>query len=82
MDEMETAMLIDCDTCAVRGLHCDDCVVSVFLTLPRRVEAEPEPVELDQPEQDAIGTLMAAGLVPPLRLVALPSPADPERGIA
>ena len=27
-------MLIDCDTCAVRGMHCHDCVVRVFLTLP------------------------------------------------
>lgn len=72
-------MLIDCDTCAVRGVHCDDCVVSVFLTLPRATD---RPVELDPAEQDAIGTLMAAGLVPPLRLVALPSPVDPELGIA
>ncbi len=34
-------MLIDCDTCAVRGVHCHDCVVSVFLTLPRAVTDEP-----------------------------------------
>lgn len=75
-------MLIDCDTCAVRDVHCHDCVVSVFLTLPRAAERPAGAVELDAGEQDAIGTLMAAGLVPPLRLVALPAPADPERGIA
>ena len=75
-------MLIDCDTCAVRDVHCHDCVVSVFLTLPRASENTPPAVELDAPEQDALGSLMAAGLVPPLRLVALPAPADPERGIA
>jgi hypothetical protein len=79
-------MLIDCDTCAVRGVHCHDCVVSVFLTLPRAVADDPgpgvSPVELDATEQDALGSLMAAGLIPPLRLVALPPPADPERGIA
>ena len=79
-------MLIDCDTCAARGVHCEDCVVSVFLGLPRAAHDEASatdaPIELDQPERDAIGTLMAAGLVPPLRLVALPSPADPDRGIA
>jgi hypothetical protein len=74
-------MLIDCDTCAVRDVHCSDCVVSVFLTLPR-VAHPPPAVELDDPEQDAIGALITAGLVPPLRLVALPSPADPNRGIA
>jgi hypothetical protein len=75
-------MLIDCDTCAVRDVHCHDCVVSVFLTLPRVAEQPPGAVELDETEHDALGTLMAAGLVPPLRLVALPAPADPERGIA
>jgi hypothetical protein len=75
-------MLIDCDTCAVRDVHCHDCVVSVFLTLPRTSEHPPTAVELDATEQDALGSLMAAGLVPPLRLVALPAPADPERGIA
>jgi hypothetical protein len=83
---VETDMLIDCDTCAVRNVHCHDCVVSVFLALPRAGEiAAPGPaaaVELDDSETDAIGTLMAAGLVPPLRLVALSSPADPHRGIA
>jgi hypothetical protein len=72
-------MLIDCDTCAARNLRCDDCVISVFLTLPRAAE---RPVELDDSEQDALGALMAAGLVPPLRLVALDGPPDPERGIA
>jgi hypothetical protein len=75
-------MLIDCDACAARDVHCHDCVVSVFLTLPRAQERPPTSVELDDTEQDALGTLMAAGLVPPLRLVALPAPADPERGIA
>jgi hypothetical protein len=78
-------MLIDCDTCAVRDVHCHDCVISLFLTLPRASQRTPQPrgaVELDDTEQDAIGTLMAAGLLPPLRLVVLPAPADPDRGIA
>lgn len=69
-------MLIDCDSCAVRGLACHDCVIGVFL------DTAPCPVELDPDEQDAIGSLVAAGLVPPLRLVALPSPEAPDRGIA
>ena len=38
--------------------------------------------ELDDTEADALRSLVSAGLVPPLRLVALPGPADPERGIA
>ena len=54
-------MLIDCDTCTVRGLACTDCVVTVLLGMPS--------VELDDTDQAAISALAAHGLVPPLRLV-------------
>lgn len=56
-------MLIDCDACQARGPACADCVVSVLLGVPA------DGAELDGPEQDAIGVLAEAGLVPPLRLV-------------
>lgn len=56
-------MLIDCDGCAVRGLACGDCVVTVLLGAP------PSGVELDGEEQAALAALAAGGLVPPLRLV-------------
>jgi hypothetical protein len=56
-------MLIDCDRCEVRGLACTDCVVSVLLGTPEHG------AELDGAEQQAIGVLAEAGLVPPLRLV-------------
>lgn len=58
-------MLIDCDTCTVRGAGCADCVVS-FLTFPT---IPVRPVDLDDAEQDALGLLAESGLVPPLRLV-------------
>jgi len=61
-------VLIDCDTCEVRGLACGDCVVSVLLGPP------PE-LELDAAEQHALDVLAGSGLVPPLRLV----PTRPER---
>lgn len=54
-------MIIDCDSCVVRGLACEDCVVSVLLGIP-------ENVELDALEQRAIDTLGRAGIVPRLRL--------------
>lgn len=57
-------MLIDCDSCAVRGLACGDCVVTVLLG------TSPAGVELDDAEQAAISVLADQGLVPPLRLVA------------
>ncbi len=56
-------MIIDCDTCRVRGPACGDCVVTVMLGLPGTRHS------LDVAEQRAIGVLAASGLVPPLRLV-------------
>jgi len=64
-------MRIDCDSCQARGLACDDCVVSVLLGHPDR------DAELDNAEQEAIGVLSDAGLVPPLRLV-MPSAAETD----
>ncbi len=53
---------IDCDTCAVRGPACHDCVVTVLLGPP------PE-LEFDDDEKRALGVLADGGLVPPLRMV-------------
>jgi hypothetical protein len=61
-------VLIDCDSCAVRGLACGDCVVTVLLGI------SPAGVELDDAEQAAISVLADQGLVPPLRLVAALTP--------
>ena len=55
-------MIIDCDSCAVRGLECGDCVVTVLL----RGSAD----DLDAREREAIAVLAQAGMLPPLRLVA------------
>ncbi|MFO7291996.1 MAG: hypothetical protein FWJ92_07160 [Actinomycetes bacterium] len=55
-------MLIDCETCCMRGTDaCDDCVVSVILGST--------PVEIDDSERAALDNLAAQGLCPPLRLV-------------
>jgi hypothetical protein len=59
--EKELEMIIDCDTCVVRGLACGDCVVSVLLGVPPNVE-------VDALEQRAIDALGRAGIVPRLRL--------------
>ncbi len=56
-------MEIDCDTCRAPAGVCQDCVMTVLL---RVTEA---PVELDDAERDALGSLAGAGLIPPLRLV-------------
>ncbi|GLY18643.1 hypothetical protein LWF15_22635 [Kineosporia rhizophila] len=74
-------MLIDCDSCAVRGPACRDCVVTVLLGAPtvRRTGRDRLPgtgIDLDGKEQAAIAVLAGSGLVPPLRLVA--RPVDPD----
>jgi hypothetical protein len=61
-------VLIDCETCEVRGVACGDCVVTVLLGAP------PEGVELDREAAEAIEVLAGSGLVPPLRLVRGTSP--------
>jgi hypothetical protein len=60
-------MIIDCDTCAVRGNACGDCVVAVLLGAPTGLDTE---------EQEAIEILAAGGLVPPLRLTPAPHVSD------
>lgn len=58
-------MLIDCDTCTVRGHGCSDCVVTVLLGAPPGWHAEPVvlsllprsrelPAASDQPSEDAV----------------------------
>lgn len=73
-------MVIDCETCAVRGDACRDCVVSVLLgtpTAPKRQEPETvtpstaSTVQLDEPEERALQVLADQGLIPRLRLVAV-----------
>lgn len=57
-------MIIDCDSCIVRGLACGDCVVTVMLG------AMPGAVEVDNEERSALATLARSGLVPRLRMVS------------
>jgi hypothetical protein len=69
-------MIIDCDTCQVRGAACGDCVIGVLMGASESAEETPElpsgapMVQLDAPEQRALAVLADQGLVPRLRLVA------------
>jgi hypothetical protein len=64
------SVLIDCDSCLVRGLACHDCVVTVLLGPP------PE-VGFDEDEQRALEVLADSGLVPHLRMVTPVGSNDP-----
>ncbi len=56
------SVLIDCQTCAVRGPACPDCVVTALLGPP------PE-AGFDEEQQRALEVLADSGLVPRLRMV-------------
>ena len=67
---------VDCDSCVARGPACEDCVISVLIGSPGRVDLDPN-------EQTALSALADSGLVPPLRLIpgarpgrAVPAPLD------
>jgi hypothetical protein len=62
------AVVIDCDDCAVRGIGCKDCVVSVLLGIPERL--------LDD-ERKALEVLADVGLAPRLRLVPIHRHSEP-----
>ena len=70
---LDEPLVIDCDSCSVRGLGCGDCMVTVLLGAP------PDGVALDDTERRAIDALAEAGLIPPLRMVQSvePVPLDP-----
>lgn len=67
-------MLVDCQTCPVRDVHCADCMVTalnIATTAPLRAVrhrpevggGEPATAALDRAERRAVSALLAAGLV-------------------
>ena len=68
-------MIIDCGTCAVAGLACGDCVVTVLLGTPEvgvpvgSELAVASVTDVADEHAAALTVLADSGLVPPLRLV-------------
>lgn len=56
-------MSVECRTCPVRELHCDDCMVPVLLSLSD--PARRPDTALDPDERAAVTRLVGAGLVAP-----------------
>ncbi len=75
-------MIIDCDSCEVRGVACHDCVVAVLIGPPAELAEGIDDGAVDAAvviggatpwsadERRALGVLAQAGLVPPLRLAS------------
>lgn len=68
----QASVVIDCDTCQVRGDACADCVVTCLLG------GVPQPVRLCGDELEAFDALAGSGMVPPLRLVTAVDGPDPD----
>ncbi len=66
-------LIVDCDTCAVRGPACGDCAISALLGVP---EAS-APAQLSLEEKRALEVFAEVGMLPPLRLVQSVSGPDP-----
>ncbi len=64
-------MLVDCQTCPVRDVHCADCMVTALNEIPLRPAASRRGAErgeavtapLDRAERRAVSAFLAAGLV-------------------
>lgn len=59
----DTVMAVECRTCPVRELRCDECMVPVLLSLTAPT-ARPDSA-LDTEERAAVTRLVRAGLVDP-----------------
>jgi hypothetical protein len=60
-------MIIDCDSCTMRDIACNDCVVSVLIGGPRQESL------LGDEESRVIDLLASRGMVPPLRYAENPN---------
>jgi hypothetical protein len=58
----QAPMVVDCETCPVRHVRCDDCLVTALEALPFGGLEEGQ-LPLDSAERRAVGRLVAAGLV-------------------
>jgi hypothetical protein len=59
-------MIIDCHTCEVRNIACDDCIVSVLLAAPPAIDRGD--IEWSEDESGALRALAQGGLVPPVQM--------------
>jgi hypothetical protein len=56
-------MIISCDTCAIRDIGCEDCILTFFIS--KKIEATL--CEIPDSTADAIDLLSSRGIVRPLR---------------
>lgn len=81
----ETPVVIDCQTCPVRQVRCDDCIVTALSGLPlvRLTNAglHDRELPLDPAERRALGVLVDAGLVDRAHAVTVTARREPWSGV-
>ncbi len=75
----ETPMVIDCETCPVREVRCDDCLVTALRGLPV-ISLGAGEMPLDAAERRAVDALVGAGMVHPDRAAMLTARREPWSG--
>lgn len=70
-----STLSVECRTCPVRELHCDDCMVPVLLSLTAPERATH--TALDPDERAAVTRLVHAGLVDPEEASRVRASLDP-----
>jgi len=77
-------MVVDCDTCPVRHVRCDDCLVTAFAALPvvPLLRFDEGVLPLDPAEQRAVDRFVAAGLVCADVAVSATARREPWPGVA
>jgi hypothetical protein len=71
--DLQSSLVIDCDSCQMRDITCGDCVISFLIGPPQPRSSQ---VTLEESEAQAIAALAGGGLVPPLRVVPPPVTTD------
>ena len=59
-------MIITCDSCAVRDIGCNDCVLTFLLSTPKK-DQRSDTCEIPDTTAEAIDLLSSRGIVRPLR---------------
>ena len=72
----EDPMVIDCETCPVREVRCDDCLVTALRGLPVIALGAGE-LPLDTAERRAVDAFVGAGLVRSDRAAVLTARREP-----
>ena len=75
----DSPMVVECDTCPVRHVRCDDCLVTALQSLPvvpllRLADGE---LPLQPAEERAVARFVAAGLVSPVEAATATARREP-----